>query len=193
MDYDIDGLLDLFITDYHSNSNNKLYKNLGNGSFETVDLSNVNSTTNSFSSIIIYANDDNYPDIYVANDHDQNNMLLINQQGNGFIDETQTYNLLDPYDGMGLATSDYDNNNDFEILVTNIKENSFYVDEFMNNQYVNNSENVNIYDTNWAWGANFSDYNHDGFEDLFIANGFSVDEENEFFINVSCRITINTV
>ena len=44
---------------------------------------------------------------------------------------------------------------------------------------------VNIYDTNWAWGANFSDYNHDGFEDLFIANGFSVDEENEFFINVS--------
>ena len=103
----------------------------------------------------------------------------------GFIDETETYNLLDPYDGMGLATSDYDNNNDFEILVTNIKENSFYVDEFMNSQYVNNSENVNIYDTNWAWGANFSDYNHDGFEDLFIANGFSVDEENEFFINVS--------
>ena len=185
LDYDIDGLLDLFVTDYHSNSNNKLYKNLGNGTFESIDLSNVSSTTNSFSSIVIYANEDNYPDIYVANDHDQNNMLLINQQGNGFIDETQSYNLLDPYDGMGLATSDYNNNNDFEILVTNIKQNSFYVDEFMNNQYVNISENVNIYDTNWAWGANFSDYNHDGFEDLFIANGFSVHEENEFFINVS--------
>ena len=69
--------------------------------------------------------------------------------------------------------------------MTNIKENSFYVDEFMDNQYVNNSENVNIYDTNWAWGANFSDFNNDGFEDLFIANGFSVHEENEFFINIS--------
>ena len=68
LDYDIDGLLDLFVTDYHSNSNNKLYKNLGNGTFESIDLSNVSSTTNSFSSIVIYANDDNYPDIYVVSD-----------------------------------------------------------------------------------------------------------------------------
>ena len=185
LDYNLDGLLDLFITDYHSNSNNKLYENLGGGAFEIVDLSDQLSTSNSFSSIVIYANDDNYPDIYIANDHDQYNVLLINQQGNGFVDETQSYNLLDPYDGMGLATSDYDNNNSFEILVTNIKENSFYVDEFMNNQYENISENANIYDTNWAWGANFSDFNNDGFEDLFIANGFSVHEENEFFINIS--------
>ena len=185
LDYDLDGLLDLFITDYHSMSNNKLYKNLGGGAFEIVDLSDQLSTSNSFSSIVIYANDDNYPDIYIANDHDQNNVLLINQQGEGFINEAESFNLQDPYDGMGLATSDYDNNNNFEILVTNIKENSFYVDEFMDNQYVNNSENVNIYDTNWAWGANFSDFNNDGFEDLFIANGFSVHEENEFFVNIS--------
>jgi len=188
LDYDLDGLLDLFITDYHSMSNNKLYKNLGGGAFEIVDLSDQLSTSNSFSSIVIYANDDNYPDIYIANDHDQNNVLLINQQGEGFINEAESFNLQDPYDGMGLATSDYDNNNNFEILVTNIKENSFYVDEFMDNQYVNNSENVNIYDTNWAWGANFSDFNNDGFEDLFIANGFSVHEENEFFVNISTGI-----
>jgi len=188
LDYDLDGLLDLFITDYHSMSNNKLYKNLGGGAFEIVDLSDQLSTSNSFSSIVIYANDDNYPDIYIANDHDQNNVLLINQQGDGFIDETQSYNLLDPYDGMGLATSDYNNNNSFEILVTNIKENSFYVDEFTGSQFVNISESVNIYDTNWAWGANFSDFNNDGFEDLFIANGFSVHEENEFFLNISASI-----
>ena len=185
LDYNIDGLLDLFITDYHSASNNKLYKNLGSGMFVNVDLGEVNDPTNSFSSIVIYANDDNYPDIYIANDHDQNNVLLINQQGEGFINETESYNLLDPYDGMGLATSDYDNNHNFEILVTNIKENSFYVDEFTDSQYVNYSETVNIYDTNWSWGANFSDYNHDGFEDLFIANGFSVDAENELFFNVA--------
>jgi hypothetical protein len=185
LDYNIDGLLDLFITDYHSSSNNKLYKNLGSGMFENVDLGEMIDPMNSFSSIVIYANDDNYPDIYITNDHDQNNVLLINQQGQGFVNEAESYNLLDPYDGMGLATSDYDNNNNFEILVTNIKENSFYVDQFMDSQYVNYSENVNIYDTNWAWGAIFSDYNHDGFEDLFIANGFSVHEENEFFFNVS--------
>ena len=183
LDYNIDGLLDLFITDYHTNSNNKLYKNLGGGTFEIVDLSDVNTPANSFSAILIYANNDNYPDIYVANDNDQNNMLLINQQGNGFLDEAQSYNLQDPYDGMGLATCDFDNNNEFEILVTNIKENSFYNYQVIDSEYLNNSDDLNIYDTNWSWGANFSDFDLDGFEDLFIANGFSVHEENEFFFN----------
>jgi len=186
LDYNLDGFIDLFITDY--TSSNKLYKNLGNSLFESVDIPDANNSEYGFSSILIYANDDNYPDIYIANDHDQFNTLLINQYGNDFIDQAEEYNLQDPYDGMGLATSDYDNNNSFEILVTNIKENSFYVDDFIDSQFVNISENVNIYDTNWAWGANFSDFNNDGFEDLFIANGFSVHEENEFFLNISASI-----
>ena len=185
LDYNLDGLLDLFITDYNSNSNNKLYKNLGNGVFENVDLSSVIDSSNSFSSIPVYANDDNYLDIYITNDFDYNNMLLINQQGNGFIEQAEFYNLHDPYDGMGLATSDFNNNNQFEILVTNIKENSFYIDQTIDEEYVNISEDVGIYDTDWAWGANFSDFNHDGFEDLFIVNGFSVDQENEYFVNIS--------
>ena len=183
IDYNLDGFLDLFITDYHSSSNNKLYTNLGNSVFESFDLSQIIGSANSFSSILLYINDDEYPDIYVANDFDQDNMLLVNQDGNTFIEQAVDYNLLDPYDGMGLAIADYDNNNELEILVTNIKENSFYKNEFSDNQYLNISESVNIYDTNWSWGANFSDYNHDGYEDLYIANGFAQDEKNEFFIN----------
>ena len=183
IDYNLDGLLDLFITDYHYSSNNKLYTNLGNSTFESFDLSQIIGSANSFSSILMYINDDEYPDIYIANDFDQDNMLLVNQNGNTFVEQAENYNLLDPYDGMGLAITDYDNNNELEILVTNIKENSFYKDEFLDNQYSNISESINIYNTNWSWGANFSDYNHDGYEDLFIANGFAQDEKNEFFIN----------
>ena len=93
---------------------------------------------------------------------------------------------------MGLATCDYDNDLDTDFLVTNIKENSFFVNEFTSgeDQFSNLSENVNIYNTNWAWGAIFSDFTHDRYEDLYIANGFINsfgqfnDEKNEYFQNV---------
>ena len=41
-----------------------------------------------------------------------------------------------------------------------------------------------MYDTGWAWGAIFSDYNHDGFEDLYVANGFFNSEQNLYFENI---------
>ena len=75
----------------------------------------------------------------------------------------------------------------YNLNIENIKENSFYKNEFSDNQYLNISESVNIYDTNWSWGANFSDYNHDGYEDLYIANGFAQDEKNEFW---GCGLSI---
>ena len=127
LDYDLDGFLDIFLSDYHSYSINKLYRNLGNETFELIDLTQVILNKNSFSAIFMYINDDAYPDIYIANDFDQNNALLINQGGSGFINQAESYHVLDPRDGMGLATCDYDNDLDIDFLVTNIKENSFFV------------------------------------------------------------------
>ena len=85
---------------------------------------------------------------------------------------------------MGLATCDYDNDLDTDFLVTNIKENSFYVKDVNENEFTNISEDVNIYDTEWAWGAIFTDFTHDGYEDLYIANGFFDDQKNEYFQSV---------
>ena len=86
---------------------------------------------------------------------------------------------------MGLATCDYDNDLDIDFLVTNIKENSFFVNNYTaENEFTNISEDVNIYDTQWAWGAIFTDFTHDGYEDLYIANGFFNNEKNEYFQSV---------
>ena len=185
LDYDLDGHLDIFLSDYHSYSMNKLYRNLGNETFELIDLSSVMLNKNSFSAIFMYVNDDEYPDIYVANDFDQNNPLLISQGGSGFVNEAESYQVLDPRDGMGLATCDYDNDLDIDFLVTNIKENSYFVNNYTaENEFTNISEDVNIYDTQWAWGAIFTDFTHDGYEDLYIANGFFNNEKNEYFQSV---------
>ena len=185
LDYDLDGYLDVFLSDYNQISPNKLYKNLGDETFQQIDLSDTIENANSFSALPIYANDDIYPDIYVANDFDQYNQLLINQDGNGFIEMAQEYGVEDPFDGMGLSTCDFNNDLDIDFFVTNIKENSLYTKDAINagTTYTNYSEQANLYDTDWAWGVTFSDFNHDGFEDFYVANGFFNPEDDRFFIN----------
>ena len=186
-DYDLDGFLDLFLSDYNQISPNKLYKNLGNESFEEIDLTIYIENANSFSALPIYANEDMYPDIYIANDFDQFNQLLINQQGNGFIEMAYEYAVEDPFDGMGLTTCDFNNDLNLDFFVTNIKQNSLYAKDAFNTSlpYTNLSDQVNLYDTDWAWGVIFSDFNHDGFEDFYVANGFFNPEDDRFFINDS--------
>jgi len=185
LDYDLDGYLDIFLSDYNQISPNKLYKNLGNETFQLIDLSETIENANSFSALPIYANDDMYPDIYIANDFDQYNQLLINQDGNGFTEMAQEYGVEDPFDGMGLTTCDFNNDLDIDFFVTNIKENSLYTKDVVNanTPYTNYSEQANLYDTDWAWGVTFSDFNHDGFEDFYVANGFFNPEDDRFFVN----------
>lgn len=185
LDYDLDGYLDIFLSDYNQISPNKLYKNLGNETFQLIDLSETIENANSFSALPIYANDDMYPDIYVANDFDQFNQLLINQDGNGFTEMAQEYGVEDPFDGMGLTTCDFNNDLDIDFFVTNIKENSLYTKDVVNasTPYTNYSEQANLYDTDWAWGVTFSDFNHDGYEDFYVANGFFNPEDDRFFVN----------
>jgi len=182
-DYNNDGFLDLYINDYNLLKDNKLYQNNGNGTFTLISDTNVSGNSNSLSAIPINANDDEYIDLYVANDFDQNNFLLINQSGNGFVDEAVEYGVENPFDGMGLAMCDYDNNGLYDFLVTNIKQNGFF-ENTGNNFYNNIAESLGVYDTDWSWGANFSDFNHDGYEDLYIANGFVNRLPNCYFENI---------
>ena len=185
VDYDLDGYLDVFFSDYNQESPNKLYRNLGDETFQQIDLSDYLENKNSFSALPIYANDDMYPDIYIANDFDQFNQLLINQQGNGFIEMAHEYGVEDPFDGMGLTTCDFNNDLEIDFFVTNIKENSLYTKDVVNSStpYSNYSVQANLFDTDWAWGVTFSDFNHDGYEDFYVANGFFNPEDDRFFVN----------
>ena len=185
LDYDLDGYLDVFLSDYNQISPSKLYRNLGNETFQQIDLTELLENANSFSALPIYANDDMYPDIYIANDFDQFNQLLINQDGDGFVEMAEEYGVEDPFDGMGLTTCDFDNDLDIDFFVTNIKENSLFSKDAFNSSfpYTNVSDQVNLYDTDWAWGVTFSDFNHDGFEDFYVANGFFDSENDRFLLN----------
>ncbi len=180
VDLNNDTYLDLYITDFTSTIDNKLYLNNGDGSFTLKSNTNLNGSAYSLSSIPIDFNGDEFLDIYVANDVDQNNYLLINQNGDGFIEVAQDYGMESPHNGMGLATPDYNNDGLFELIVTNIRENNFYV-QTGTLDFEDKATDLGIFNTGWAWGASFSDFTHDGYEDLYIANGY-FSETSDFYL-----------
>ncbi len=181
-DYNNDGFLDLYLSDYNYHTDNKLYKNKGDGTFELISDTNLGGKANSFSAISIDANNDGWLDLYIANDYNQNNFLYINERNGSFTESALTYGIEDPRNGMGLAVCDYDNNGLFDLFVGNINNNGLYVDNGGN--YTNIAEISGIKETGWAWGAVFSDFDLDGYEDFFVANGFGDLQFNKYLKNV---------
>ena len=154
---------------------------MGNNTFELIEFDDQ-TTGSTFAAIPIYADNNDYPDIYVTNDFNENNELHINLDGNQLTENAYGYNLVDPFDGMGLATSDFNNDGSVEVFIANRSENGFYT-KGNNGLYSNIAEFTGIYDTGWAWGASFADFNHDLFDDVYITTGLNAPEEDHYFEN----------
>lgn len=172
-DFNNDSHLDIFITKYGECAKNRLFINNGDATFREV-TSIVEAEANdmkSFMGLLLDIDNNGWLDLYVANDFIYPNELLTNQSGQSFEEEALSYGLSDFRDGMGLATADYNNDGQFEIYVTNINENSFF-EKTGPGTYTNRAEDFEISDSGWAWGVQFGDFDHDGDEDLVVANGY---------------------
>jgi hypothetical protein len=188
-DFNNDSYLDLYINSWGKCSNNTLYKNNGNGTFSDVTIEtglNLNLGRRSYTMMPFDFNNDGYLDMYVANDFEDLNYLFINQNGTSFINEADTYGLESQLNGndMSISVSDYDNDGDFDLFTTGIDDNALYE----NNDGVAFSfisPQKNVFRSGWSWGSNFSDFDLDGDEDLFIVNGFYFEdnEQNTYYKN----------
>ena len=135
-DYDNDGLLDLTVSNFQAETNT-IYHNTGDGFFTDVTITTgVAEITNSYLGWGIQYFDydnDGYKDIFVANGHvmdninqlernvtyPQRNLLLKNMQDGTFKNITDQSGLSLIKVSRGAAFGDYDNDGDFDILVTN--------------------------------------------------------------------------
>ncbi len=188
-DYNNDGFLDIYINVWSTTCSNKLYKNNGNGTFS--DVSKVfRGAVNklSYQSVPFDFNNDGWMDLYVANDYtNQKNDLFINDKGQGFDEQAILYGLDHAQDDMGIAVGDYNNDGLFDFFVSAIDQNALFRNTG-NGKFTNEATQFGVNKSGWAWDVNFSDFDLDGDEDLFVVNGFmygsSSTDNNKYFENL---------
>jgi hypothetical protein len=159
----------------------RLFRNQGNATFDDVtESSRVSRAYGAGLGVAIGDyNGDSWPDIYVANDA-MANQLWINQRDGTFVDDGllsgSAVNAAGrPEGSMGIASADFDEDEDEDLFVTNLVRETFVL-------YVNDGR-ANFEDRRAAsgiaqatadmtgFGAAWLDYDRDGRLDLVVANG----------------------
>ena len=158
-----------------------LYYNLGHGRFHdrSRQAGIYNDTSGKGLGIAAYDFDlDGDIDIYIANDTTPN-FLYRNDDGVftdiGELTGTAYNDNARAEAGMGVAVGDPDLDGDFDLFVTNfeLETNTFYLNEapgfFLDATYAVGLGEPSL--RYLAFGTLFFDYDNDGDEDLFVANG----------------------
>lgn len=107
-------------------------------------------------------------DIFIAIDNGAN-LLLRNRGSLHFEDVTSAAEIDYLGSGMGTDVADYDRDGDFDIVVSNVHRDFLFANN--NDGTFSNVDMPDFGSIGLGWGIVFLDYNGDGWEDVFIANG----------------------
>ena len=146
-------------------------------------------------------NNDGWPDLYVVNDFGRKVLYRNNGDGT-FTDVSVEAGIEDPGEGMSMTWLDYDNDGFDDLYVVNMWEpagmrvmtqNQFlpsapedvrrvYRQDAMGNTLLHNEGGRGVFRDvtdesgtrfgGWNWGSGSWDFDHDGYPDLYVANGF---------------------
>jgi hypothetical protein len=125
------------------------------------------------------ADDDGDDDLYVANDSVQN--TFFSNRGDGTFEESSIFTGLayneegSEQAGMGIGSGDFDGDGLLDLLVTNFSHDhdTLYRNDG-NEMFTDVSFPAGIGKPSFltlGWGVRFVDFDHDGWEDLYIAHG----------------------
>lgn len=175
-----------------------LFHNLGNGKFEEVSaLKGINSRRWALAAVAADLRGTGYPDLFVANDYGVSE-LYLNDHGKGFHEAGKEAGVgYAPKSGMTAAIGDVLNEGAFGIYVSNISEegvlvqgNNFWMPKASSTasapQYENVANAMGIEIAGWSFGAQFGDFNNDGYQDLYVVNGnVSLDPNRTYWYDYS--------
>src|SRR5579871_4755816 len=178
----IDGAHKSYCTpESYKGSSARLWHNLGNGKFEdaTQKAKFYDPTSKSLGVVVFDLDGDGWPDILLANDT-QPNKLYINQHDGTFVEKGVSAGIAFSEDGvaragMGVDAADYDRSGKPSLIITNFANqmlslyhnegNGLFVD------YAPASEVGRATLVTLGFGCFFFDYDNDGWQDIFVADG----------------------
>ena len=195
-DFNNDGLEDLFFSG--NMVPNKLYINQGNLKFNDISESaGIEGDDRWYSGVtLIDINNDGFLDIYCSvggENGPNNNILFINNQDNTFTEKAKEFGIDDDAYSMHSTFFDYDKDGDLDLYVANYPPTSFTApvdyykyridnhqkrdsDHLYRNEgghFVDVTEESGISNFGLSLGIVASDFNNDGFPDVYISNDFS--------------------
>lgn len=147
---------------------------------------------------------DGDPDLYIANDYGPN--ALYRNEAGRFQEVAGELGVRDQAAGMSVSWGDYDRDGWMDLYIANMfsyaghrisHEPAFLPDAdpefralnerfakgnslFRNlggSRFVETSAEAHVERARWAWGSVFTDLDNDGWEDLFVANGYITTED----------------
>jgi len=193
--------------DANNGSPNTLFRNEGSFRFaDATAETGLDENNRRFSLAAAFEDfdDDGDPDLYVANDYGRNN--LYRNEGGRFRDVAAEAGVEDVAAGMGVAWADVDGDGAMDLHVSNMfssagsrvttqarfkpeadeatralyrrhaRGNSLFRN-LGGGRFADASVEAGITAARWAWGCVFADFDRDGREDLFVANGYVTNED----------------
>ncbi len=186
-DYDNDGLVDLFVSNF--NEENFLYQNNGSGVFTKITTGDVVTGSNSsLGSAWGDYDGDGDVDLFVATIDPSftgvsspNNLLYRNNGDSTFTEITDLAPVMDGGNSVGASWGDYDNDGDLDLFVTNYfgEDNFLYRND--DGVFQRITEGAAVTDGGLSVGSNWGDYDNDGDLDLIVSDDGA---ENRLYENV---------
>ncbi|MDC0934959.1 VCBS repeat-containing protein [Pirellulales bacterium] len=150
--------------------------------------------------------DDGDQDLYVANDYGQN--CLYRNDGGKFQDIADTSGTVDYGGGMSVDWSDYDRDGRIDLYVANMfssagrritvqqrfrqemgeqigniltrfAKGNTLLQNLGDGQFREVGHEARVEHGRWAWASIFGDWNNDGWDDLYVANGYVTNDDTK--------------
>lgn len=199
-DFNNDGLQDIVFTGNQVSS--RLYINTGNNQFEDItEKAGITTDSWCTGVSIVDINNDGYDDIYISVfgkdlKNRSANLLFINQGNLTFKEQAAAYGLADSGYSTQAVFLDYDRDGDLDMYLVNYllstkNGNSMFPRDksgrspandrlYRNNgsnsighpTFTNVSDEAGIKEDGYGLGVSVSDYNNDGWPDIYVANDF---------------------
>ena len=187
-DYDLDGWVDLYVANRTGSEAslipNRLYRNMGNGTF--VDVApelGVADTRLSCQVLFFDMQNDGDADFYLSTDKGYTTGLgnrMFRNDGGTFVEISQSSGTDILMEGMGIDATDINGDGDQDLYITNSALGNPLFISVGPQTFLDGSDLLGVGSYRIGWGAGFFDYELDGYPDLYVCN-YGIHAQNNLF------------